>query len=122
MALVVAFARCLKSAGHIYRVDVHTRRELAVSHAKFSKEFDMAFNGNSGKGMEEVTVTEEEVNCAALTLSTISRYSAVMVSQPNVVDSIPTSTPLSYDRYCCNDDRFMSRSELPPKKVMALDV
>ena len=82
VALVVFFARCLKTAGHIVKIDVHTRREVALYEALDMLRFK-AFEtveealppkGDEGAGATAVQSAVEKI--AALPM--MRRYSALI--------------------------------------------
>ena len=80
VALVVAFARCLKTAGHISSIDVHTRREVARRDAREAARSKY----RRGFGRPKcVHISNEELDRREVEIPMIRRYSALMKYSEN---------------------------------------
>ena len=91
VALVVAFARCLKTVGHILSIDLHTRSEVALRDA--AREVIRKFTSdprNRARSIEHLELSDEDFQLAPdamarlnVELPGIRRYSALMKYSEN---------------------------------------
>ena len=100
VALAVAFAKCLKTPNHVFRVDVHTRREIASQ--ALPQKYRLATAG---------TALSSDLDTFASELPGFCRYSC------NVGFRVT-----DYELACYTSDDLIPRCELPSKDAIVREV
>ena len=133
VALVVAFARGLKTAGHILTINVHTRREVALydateevrsaqgylTQAESHRRYFLEDASRTDAGEEKIVIRSDVIDRREAELPMMRRYSSVMHCVPRG-DRIPSAKTYTFKPSTWTT--IVNLVQLPPKERIALVV